>query len=249
MLKRGRWQRDGNESDSVPLFGAVHIILLIAVVGTAALLLWLRRRQTISARLLRLVLGTAIAGNEVVWWLYRYVHEGIHLTNLPLQLCDVTLWATVLACFARTPLAVEFAYFTGFAGSSMALLTPDLWSPWPSYPAIYFFVAHGAIIVACAVLVFGKVAPVRPGAVWRTFGLMAAYGAAVGAFDAIIGANYMYLCRKPLNPSVLDFLGPWPLYLLGGAAVGLALFWILWIPVWLASEQVPCRPAAGASQL
>ena len=90
----------------MPLFGAVHIILLIAVIGTAALLLWLCRRQTISARLLRLVLGTAIAANELIWWLYRYVHEGIHLTNLPLQLCDVTVWATVLACFARTPLGI-----------------------------------------------------------------------------------------------------------------------------------------------
>ena len=113
----------------------------------------------------------------------------------------------------------------------MALLTPDLWSPWPSYPAYYFFVSHGGIVVACAVLVFGAGRPFRPGAIRRAFGLLIGYAAAVGTFNAIFGANYMYLCQRPKNPSLLDWLGPWPVYLGGAAVVGLALFWLLWLPV------------------
>ena len=53
----------------------------------------------------------------------------------------------------------------------------------------------------------------------------------VGAFNAITRANYMYLCRKPGNASLLDVLGPWPVYLFAGAAAGPALFWLLWLPV------------------
>jgi len=26
-------------------------------------------------------------------------------------------------------------------------------------------------------------------------------------------------------------MGPWPVYLVGGAALGLGLFWLLWLPV------------------
>ena len=112
----------------------------------------------------------------------------------------------------------------------MAVITPDLFRPWPSYPAIYFFLAHGGIVIAVVVLVFGGIAPLRPGAVWRAYGLLLAYAAVLGVFDATFHTNYMYLCTKPGNASILDALGPWPAYLVAGALVALALFWLLWIP-------------------
>jgi uncharacterized membrane protein YwaF len=35
-----------------------------------------------------------------------------------------------------------------------------------------------------------------------------AYAAAVGGIDAVLGTNYMYLCRKPKNASLLNAFGP-----------------------------------------
>lgn len=113
----------------------------------------------------------------------------------------------------------------------MAVLTPNLWSPWPSYPAIYFFIAHGTVIIAVVVLAFGRIVEWRPGAPWRAFGLLLAYAALVGAFDAVFKTNYMYLCHKPGSASLLNLLGPWPLYLLTSAVTTLLLFWFLWLPV------------------
>jgi hypothetical integral membrane protein (TIGR02206 family) len=215
----------------VNLFGPLHLSLLAAIVMVGALLvLWCRRDQA-AARIIRRAIGFGLILNELGWWTLRYSHEGVHLRNLPLQLCDVTLWMTALACLTLAPALVEFAYFAGLAGASMALLTPDLWEPWPSYPAIYFFVAHGGIVVGIAVLVMGRIAPLRSGAVWRAYGMLLGYAAAVGLLNAIAGANFMYLCRKPANPSALDLLGPWPVYLAVAALVGLLLFWLLWLPV------------------
>ncbi|HXS95291.1 MAG TPA: TIGR02206 family membrane protein [Candidatus Limnocylindrales bacterium] len=211
------------------LFGPLHLSLLAAIAGACILLSWIARRRKDTSTM-RIALGWGIAVNELIWWVFRYSHEGVHLVNLPLQLCDATVWMSVLACLTLSGPIVEFAYFAGMAGAGMALITPDLWSPWPSYPAIYFFVAHGAILAASSMLVFGGIAPLRRGAVWRAYAILLGYAAAVGAFDAATGANYMYLRQKPHNASLLDALGPWPLYLLPAAAVALAGFWLLWIP-------------------
>lgn len=213
------------------LFGVTHLALLAGTLLAGIVLTAICQRRPAARRGVRLAIGWILLINELIWWGFRYSHEGIHLPNLPLQLCDITLWASLLGCLTLRRAAVEFAYFGGLAGAGMALLTPDLWSPWPSYPAIYFFVAHGGIVIACAILVFGGIAPLRPGAVWRAFYMLLGYAVLVGAFDAVFHTNYMYMCRKPKNASVLDVFGPWPFYLVVAGAAALVLFWLLWLPV------------------
>jgi hypothetical integral membrane protein (TIGR02206 family) len=222
----------------VPLFGTTHLTLLAAIALVCAASSLACRRTRVNARALRLGIGWGLVVNELIWWGFRYSHEGLHLWNLPLQLCDVTLWTSALACLTLSAPLVEFAYFGGLAGAGMALVTPDLWSPWPAYPAIYFFLAHGGIVLAVSVLVFGGIAPLRRGAMWRAFAMLLGFAAAVGALNAVAGTNFMYLCRKPKNASALDMLGPWPLYLAAGAAIALLLFGLLWLPL---------RPRANAS--
>lgn len=215
----------------MPLFGRIHITLLTAIALVGVLLAWACRTRRLPARPVRLVLGVALAANELIWWVFRYSHEGFHFPyNLPLQLCDVTVWMTVAACLTLKPWVVEFDYFAGIAGAGMALLTPDLWWPWPTYPAIYFFLAHGGIVIGIGVLVFGKIAPLRPGAVWGAYGGLLAYAALLGAFNAIFHTNYMYLTTRPKSASVLDAFGPWPVYLIQTAALALFMYFLLWLP-------------------
>jgi hypothetical integral membrane protein (TIGR02206 family) len=227
----------------MPLLGITHLGLLIGIAAAAAWLSALcRSRGARFSRPARLALGLALAANELVWWIFRYSHEGIHAWNLPLQLCDVTVWSTVCACLWPVPLVVELSYFAGLAGAGMALLTPDLWSPWPSYPAVYFFLAHGGVVIGVSLLVFGRVTLLSRRAPWRAFALLLMYAAVLGGVDALLGANYMYLCRKPKAASLLNAFGPWPVYLAGGAAAALALFWLLSIPVRAASRTSSRQP-------
>jgi uncharacterized membrane protein YwaF len=56
------------------------------------------------------------------------------------------------------------------------------------------------------------------------------YALTIGGIDAYLGWNYGYLCSKPFRPSLLDYLGPWPWYLVSLEFVALANFLLLALP-------------------
>jgi len=94
-----------------------------------------------------------------------------------------------------------------------------------------FFLNHGAIILTASALVYGRSLHLPAPAMWRAWGYFWLYIAVIGLFDWRFGVNYFFLCAKPRAATVLDFFGPWPFYLLGGAALGQLSFWLLWLPV------------------
>lgn len=214
-----------------PLFGLTHWLILLSVPSTA----WILRRaggsSVAAAKRVRILLGLFLLVNELGWYGFKLYKGWFSFPHgLPLQLCDLTLWLTVGSAIWLKQWMFEFAFFTGLAGTTMALITPDLWEPWPSYPTIYFFVAHGGVVVTLLYLWWNNQLAPQPGCVWRVMGTLNVYAAAIGAFNALFGANYMYLCSKPKSASLLDYLGPWPLYIASGELLALALFWLLWLP-------------------
>ena len=84
--------------------------------------------------------------------------------------------------------------------------------------------------VFAAVLVVGLRQHPRLWAVGWVAALTVGYAALVGFVDAVTGADYMYLRSKPSSATLLDFLGPWPWYILSAAAVAVCLFAILDAP-------------------
>lgn len=207
----------------MPFYRLSHILWLVGIAGSAAALCVLCRRKRLPHQAVRVALACVLAAAEIE----RTLRDGSHFPDrMPFNLCNVSTWATVYALLTLQPPAVEFAYFVGFSGAAMALLMPDMGASWP----VRFFLNHGGTIVAATALVFGGLGRVRRGAVWRSFGLLAIYGALVGAFDAAFGVNYGYLCRKPEGVTLMNLMGPWPVYLLWAALLGLGLFWLLWIP-------------------
>jgi hypothetical integral membrane protein (TIGR02206 family) len=150
--------------------------------------------------------------------------------NLPLHLTDVVTIVSVLALWTLRPRLVELTYFWALTASVQAVLTPNLTEATATIFVVTFFVTHSGAIVAAILLVAGLRIIPPAGAVWRVFGATLVVAAAAAAGDLVTGGNYMFLREKPSTASLLDVMGPWPVYIAVAAAVGLALFALLDLP-------------------
>lgn len=156
---------------------------------------------------------------------------------LPLHLCDLVVVIVALAFFGRHQIAFELAYFYGLTGSLAAVVTPDISGTMPLWRLAYFFGGHAAVIAAVVYLVAVEHRRPAQGAVLRAMVGLAVYTVVIGTFNAIAETNYGYLCRKPHQPSLLDWLGPWPWYIASLGALGLVGFSVLdWLGRRIASS-------------
>jgi hypothetical integral membrane protein (TIGR02206 family) len=152
--------------------------------------------------------------------------------DLPLHLTDAVTVVAALALITRRPLLFELTWFWGLTASLQAILTPDLAADdrFPSFFYWHYFVTHGGVVVAAVFLAFGLGLTARPGAVGRVFLLTAAWAGVAALGDALTGGNYMFLREKPEAATLLDYMGPWPWYILTAAVLALALFELLDLP-------------------
>jgi len=224
-------------------FEAGHLITLAAIAGAAVLVSAAARAGTLGRRRW---IGAMIAAVLVGYAALFYVEQGIERSlsweySLPLELCNLVLVACIVSLLWPNRLSTEIAYFWGFGGVVQALLTPDITQGFPSWQYFMFFWSHGATLVAIAFLVSDRQLRIGAGSLRRMMAALNGYALAVGAADALFGWNYGYLCRKPGMPSLLDYLGPWPYYLVSLEAVALAVFVILYLPWRLSGPHSPMR--------
>lgn len=152
-----------------------------------------------AARVLAVVLGIASVTSIV-----RPIAEGTFTVQaaLPLSLCDIALVVAAFACWLPwQPLLVELTYFWGLVGSLQGVLTPDLTQRFPELQFFVYVVSHVGIVTAAIYLVVGLRRQPRPGSVRRVFLITLAYATAVGLFDAVTDANYMFLRARPATAS------------------------------------------------
>jgi len=219
------------ETNRFQLFDAPHLLVLASIPAIAVALAWWARSHGSVDRPIRHIFASLIVANELLWYGYLFGKGWVTFPySLPINLCDLVIWMTVFTCLRPTSRFSELIYYWGLAGSSMALLTPDVSSPLSSYLTIRFFLSHGLTIAAILFLLWSNHLAVQRGSIWRALIWLNVYAIVVGVFNIIFRTNYFFLCEKPGGASLLDYFGPWPWYILAGEAAAVALFALLWIP-------------------
>jgi len=195
-----------------------------------------------TRRVLRMSLAFFMIGCEVLLQLW-YVYGGVWSvrTSLPLELCSLSLLLSAVLLLTRSRLLFSGVFFAGIAGALMAIVTPNLGYTVPHFRFIQFFTAHACIILALLYVTW--VEQLRPS--WRSVvgsmvfvnvAALIAYGT-----DVLVEANYMFLRHKPETASVLDLLGPYPLYILGEEVLAAVLFSLMYLLFFAIPERMKNR--------
>jgi len=195
------------------VFGPEHLVVLVvfAVGCAAAAVLGLRSRShdaRRSERIAGVVILLVCGPFEIANWVHGIEHWR---TDLPLQICDFAWLVAAVELLTRGVLWAALLYYWGLTLSLQGVLTPDLGQVFPDPQFFGFWVRHLTPVWA-AVYFIGA----RGGPSWRGYRfavvLTALWAAAMMTLNAALGSNYGFLNAKPESRSLLDFLGPWPWY-------------------------------------
>jgi hypothetical integral membrane protein (TIGR02206 family) len=215
------------------LFGPMHLAILgiIALIGFSFIFarkLW--SEQT------KVTFRYGLAIWLVVWelgWHIWSIYYGLWTiqTNLPLHLCSIFVWLSVIMLLKKNSTIFELAYFLGIGGATQALLTPDAGIyGLPHFRAVQTLAAHGGIVLAALYMTI--VEGFRP--TWasfkRVFLWTNIYMVIIFFLNLALGSNYLFIAHVPEFPSLIDLLAPWPWYILELEVIALVICFVLYLP-------------------
>ncbi len=212
----------------VELFGVAHFAAVLATVSVGVGLSRVIRRRpalepTVRAGLAGLLL--VMTTLHVLWVLDN--REVTVWEFIPLHLCDLSIFLALFGLLGKQRRAAELLYFWTCSGTFLAMILPAIDRGFPSFRFFIYFGLHGGVVIAAIVLVYGmRLYPDRRSPL-RAFAMTLAYMAAVAVVNLATGQNYLFLVHKPEQETLLDYMGPWPIYIGVALAIGLALFYLL----------------------
>ena len=218
------------------LFGTAHLISIGVIVAVCLSMLYFRTVWDEGRRRnFRYGLAVFLIIAELSWQAWSvYYHTWTIQTNLPLHLCSIFIWLSVIMLFTKNYRIFELAYFLGIGGAAQAIITPDVGIyGLPHFRAMQTIFGHGGIVLASLYMTW--VEGYRP--TWKSFRTVVVwtniYMVIVFFVNLAIGSNYLFIAHKPEFPTLIDLLAPWPWYILELEVLALAVCLWLYLPFML----------------
>ena len=213
-------------------YGLSHwAVIALFVVGSVFLIFAGRRQTEVQARHLSRVLGGILAviyGSAVLYSLSSPTLGG----SVPLQLTDLATVSAIYALWSHRHWPFALTYYWGLVLSTQALISPALAGPdFPGYEFLAFWAIHLFVVWAAIYLTWGR--RMRP--TWRSYRLAVlvtlTWAIVTFIFNRVADTNYGFLNAKPSTASLLDLMGPWPVYLFSGMTI-VFVIWALMTWPW-----------------
>lgn len=215
------------------LFNTPHLVSL-SLITLLCLLIFLfpafikRKKVRLVIRWLLALLMTA---NFISLYLWTSFYSWFDIRyDLPLELCTITSILTLIMLILPVQKVFEINYFLAIAGGIPALLTPALFRyNFPHFLFIQFFIDHGLLVIGPLFIGAAYNLRLTKLSIIKALVTVNVIGILVFGINLLTGANYMFLMKKPSVPTLFDYLGPWPWYLVICEVIALAAFVLLFL--------------------
>ncbi len=132
--------------------------------------------------------------------------------NLPLHICRVSSLILPFVMLNKNRTAMGILFFWTMGGTLQANITPEIEYNFPHWDYFCYWGLHAILMVCALYLVF--VYDLWVG--WRDYmnAVLASFAFVVAIYliNILIGSNYGYVVSKPNASTLLDYFGPWPIY-------------------------------------
>ena len=234
----GQYFAKDYSGEAFQLFNTGHLIAIGIIILINISFLWLRGKNRKTKDLFRYIIAAMLLISEGSWHIWNIViGEWTIQTHLPFHLCSIMVWTSLIMLLTKNYRIFEFAYFLGIAGAAQAVLTPEAGIyGFPHYRVFQTLTAHGSIVTAAIFMTV--VEGYRPywSSLKRVFLGGNLYLILVTGINILIGSNYLYTLHKPNTASLMDFLGPWPWYLIFVELTAIVLCFLLYLP-WILKDR------------
>jgi hypothetical integral membrane protein (TIGR02206 family) len=222
------------------LGSASHVSALVGILLLNLLLLRCRGAGEDVRRRVRWALALGVWGAELSWHVWNVINGTWSIRYmLPLNMCSLMIWLSGFMLIARNRTLYGLTYFAGIGAAIQYLATPDLGAyGFPHYRYWQAFISHGLLLTTPVYMTL--VEGFRPTwkSMFRAILWVNAYAVMVFLLNTYLGSDYLMLNAKPATPSLLDFLPPWPYYLIFMELTGLITFLVLFLPFMTRDRKV-----------
>lgn len=220
------------------IWQTTHIITIIIIFLIVLFLFVFRKQLMPYRRLIRIGIGLALFLSRLsldIW--YIMTDQWSIRSSLPLELCSIASLVCGIMLLTKNRHLFEILYFIAIGGAIQAILTPDLNFGFPQYRYIQFFLDHLLLLISPLMMIWLYGYSITRKSLLKSLITLNAIAGIVFVVNILSSANYMFLREKPSAGSLLDFLGPYPYYILALEFVTIIIFFILYIPFMLSKSS------------
>jgi len=228
------------ENTTFEAFGLQHLFAIVFFIFVGFLFIsWAKKLSAKKQIKVGNIFGASLSITIIIWTFLKIYERGnFDITqDLPFHLCNFIALFLPVFSFIRKKIYYEILLFWILAGTTQAILTPELKTGFPNYQFLKYWYVHASLIIFIFYATFiYKIQPTLKSVFYSFFALQG-YFILVLFVNKLTGANYFYLNRKPIEASMLDYLGDWPYYILMVELILLPYFLLIYLPFYLIQKK------------